>query len=73
MQPTMGRTAGGQLIDEGQCERNRSDIYRGTHAIIENGENYSSNAWQTQDTRWADNHRQTEQIPTTEVTYTVLI
>lgn len=60
MQPTMDRTAGGQVIDEGQCERNRSDIYRGTHAIIENGENYSSNAWQTQDTRWADNHRQTD-------------
>ena len=59
MQPTMDIT-GGQVIDEGQCERNRSDIYKGTHAIIENGENYSSNAWQTQDTRWADNHRQTD-------------
>ena len=28
MQPTMDRTAGDQVIDEGQCERNMSDIYR---------------------------------------------
>ena len=60
VQPTMDRTADDQVIDEGQCERNRSDIYRGTHAVTENGENYSSNAWQTQDSRWADNHRQTD-------------
>ena len=77
MQPTMDRAAGDQVIDEGQCERNRSDIYRGTHAVMQNGENYSSNLWQTQDSRWADNHRetdrQTEQTPTTEVTYTGLI
>ena len=60
LQPTMDRTAGDQVIDEGQCERNRSDIYRGTHAVIQNGENYSSNAWQTQNSRWADNQRQSD-------------
>ena len=58
MQPIMDRATGDQVNAHGQCERNRSNIYTGTCVVIGNGENYSSNPWQNQDARWADNYRQ---------------